>query len=281
MFVASLDCPSQWSGQLFVRQNEIAKVSVQMKAARFLFCLLAGAVANFVSFVLMAVSTTAMTVTPIQVEMVSTGSQGRAQITVTNDGSEPLPVELNIQKLTLNEGGDRTLSKAPDNFLIFPPQALIKPGSSQVFRLQWVGEPLLSASESYMMSVNQIPVKLPAGKSAVQIVMSFGVVINVAPPKGLPELKLVGTGVEADKKTGKRHPTITVENPTAVHALLPQSTIRLTGGSWSHTLAQTELREKVGIGLVQPGKRRKFVLPVELPANVSSVQASLDFKPKR
>jgi P pilus assembly chaperone PapD len=223
----------------------------------------------------------AMSVQPIQIEMSSAGSQGRAQITVTNDSKDPLPVELTIQKLALNEGGDRTLSKAPDNFLIFPPQALIKPGSSQVFRLQWVGEPLLSASESYMMSVNQVPVKLPAGQNAVQIVMSFGVVINVAPPKGLPELKLVGTGVEADKKTGKRHPTITVENPTAVHALLPQSTIRLTGGSWSHTLAQTELREKVGIGLVQPGKRRRFVLPVELPANVSSVQASLDFKPKR
>ena len=147
--------------------------------------------------------------------------------------------------------------------------------------MQWVGEPLLAASESYMMSVNQIPVKLPAGKSAVQIVMSFGVVINVAPPQGLPALKLVGTGVETDKKTGKRHPTITVENPTKIHALLPQSTIGVSGGGWSYTFAQTELREKVGIGLVQPGKKRKFILPVDLPANVSSVQASLDFKPKR
>lgn len=231
--------------------------------------------------VLLSPSASAMSVQPIQIEMASTGSQGRAQITVSNDSANPLPVELKIEKLALNENGERALSKAPDNFLIFPPQALIVPGASQVFRVQWVGEPMLGASESYMMSVNQIPVKMPAGKSAVQIVMSFGVVINVAPPQGLPALKLIGTGIETDKKTGKRHPTITVENPTKVHALLPQSTISVSGGSWSHSFAQTELREKVGIGLVQPGKKRKFILPVELPANVPSVQASLDFKPKR
>ena len=222
----------------------------------------------------------AMSVTPIQVEMLSTGGQ-RAQVTVNNDSQEPLPVEIAIEKLALDENGGRKLSKAGDDFVVFPPQAMIAPGSSQVFRLQWVGEPQIAESQSFMMSVNQVPVKLPKGKSAVQIVMSFGVVVNVAPPQGSPSLKVVGTGVETDKKTGKRHPTITVENPTKIHALLPQSSISLSGGSWSKAMSAGELSEKIGIGLVQPGRKRKFILPVDLPANVSSVQASLDFKPKR
>ncbi len=98
--------------------------------------------------------------------------------------------------------------------------------------------------------------------------MSFGVIINVAPPQGSPSLAVVSTGVEADKKSGKRYPTITVENPTNIHALLPQSTIELSGGGWSHTMSATELTEKVGIGLVQPGKKRRFVLPVDLPPEV-------------
>jgi fimbrial chaperone protein len=223
----------------------------------------------------------AMTVTPVQVEMASAGSAGRSQISVTNDGKDPMPIEITIQKIALDENGDRKTSKAGDEFLIIPPQALIPPGATQNFRIQWVGEPQLAESQSFMMSVNQIPVKLPKGQSAVQIVMSFGVQINVAPPQGLPELKVVGTGTETDKKTGKRHPTITVQNPTKIHALLPQSTIQLTGGGWSQTLDPSFLREKVGIGLVQPGKKRKFILPVDLPANVTQVQASLDFKPKR
>ena len=49
---------------------------------------------------------------PIQVEMASTGSSGRSQISVTNDGKEPMPIEITIQKLTLDENGDRKTSKA-------------------------------------------------------------------------------------------------------------------------------------------------------------------------
>jgi P pilus assembly chaperone PapD len=223
----------------------------------------------------------AMSVTPIQIEMTSTGGAGKAQVTVNNDSTEPLPVEVEIQKLALDEKGDRKLSKAGSDFLLFPPQALVAPGASQVFRLQWVGEPAIARSESYLMSVNQVPVKLPAGKSAVQIVMSFGVVINVAPPQGSPSLAVISTGVEADKKSGKRYPTITVENPTNIHALLPQSTIALSGDGWSQTLTPTDLTEKIGVGLVQPGMKRRFVLPIELPPEVKTLQANLDFKPKR
>jgi P pilus assembly chaperone PapD len=222
-----------------------------------------------------------MSVTPIQVEMTSTGGSGKAQVTVNNDSTEPLPVEVEIQKLALDEKGERKVSKAGEEFLVFPPQALIPPGANQVFRLQWVGEPAIAKSESYLMSVNQVPVKMPAGKSAVQVVMSFGVIVNVAPPQGSPSLNLVTAGVEADKKSGKRYPTITVENPSNVHALLTQSTIALSGDGWSQTMSPSEIGEKLGVGLVQPGMKRRFVLPVELPPEVKSVQANLDFKPKR
>lgn len=222
----------------------------------------------------------ALSVTPVHVEMTSTGSNGRAQVTVTNDSKDPIPVDIALQRMSLDENGERKFSKAADNFLVLPPQAMIAPGASQVFRVQWVGEPDLKESESYMLSVNQIPVKLPAGRNAVQVVMSFGVNINVAPPQGSPQLRLVSAGVATDK-SGKRHPTITVENPSPTHALLPQSTIKLSAANgWSQTLSSTELNEKVGIGLVQPGKRRRFTLPLELPAGVQAVQASIDFKPR-
>ena len=230
--------------------------------------------------VLLAPAARAMSVTPIHVEMTSAGSGGRAQITVANDSPGPLPVEAIIQKMSLGEDGSQQLSTGGEDFLVFPPQALIPAGGRQVFRVQWVGEPVLNESQSFMLSMNQIPVRLPEGQTSVQVVMSFGVVINVAPPQGQPALKLVGTGI-TKAKDGKRHPTITVENPTKIHALLPDSTIQLAGGSWSHQFTPTELREKVGIGLVQPGHKRRFVLPVDLPAGVNQVKASLDYKPAR
>ena len=216
----------------------------------------------------------AMSVTPVHIEMQSAGRSARSQVKVTNTSNRPLPVEIGIEKFKLSVNGNRKNSKAGDDFLVFPPTALIKPGASQVFRIQWVGEPLLKRSESYMVNVNQLPVKLPKGRSAVQIVMSFGVNINVAPPKGRPTLQIAGTGVTRSKD-GKRYPTVTVSNGSNVHGLMTSGTLKLAGGSWSKTLPPTFLRQRVGIGLVQPGAKRRFVIPVALPRGVTKVQASL------
>ncbi|HEX4893996.1 MAG TPA: molecular chaperone, partial [Hyphomicrobiaceae bacterium] len=151
--------------------------------------------------------------------------------------------------------------------------------ATQVFRLQWAGEPQLARSESFMVYVNQIPVRLQNVRHAVQVVSSMGVVVNVAPPSGMPDLKLVGTSVVKEK--GKRFPAITVENPTNIHALLPESKIVLTAGSWSRTIEPNEISTQIGVGLVEPGKRRRFVLPVDLPPGVGQIHASVEFKPSR
>ena len=253
----------EWGNEKVFRISSVLKLAA---GAAFFF---AGAIS----------AAQAMSVTPIHVEMASAGNNSRTQVTVHNNGKDPLPVETALERLTLDENGNRKTAKAGDDFLVFPPQAIIPAGGTQVFRLQWVGEPMLAQSQSYMMSVSQVPVKLPKGQSKLQVVMSFGVVINVAPPQAQPALKVVGSGLTTDGK-GKRRPFVTVENPTKFHALLPDGKLSLAGPGWQHTLSQTEMREKLGIGLVQPGKRRRFVLPLDLPANVSSVQASLDYRRK-
>jgi fimbrial chaperone protein len=222
----------------------------------------------------------ATSVSPIQLEMTSAGAASRTQVTVTNSSQAPLALETALQRLELGENGEEKLTRAGDEFLVFPPQAMVAPGGTQVFRVQWVGEPRLERSQSFRLALSQIPVKLPHTKSAVQVVMSIGVLVNVAPPQGVPELRLVGTGITAEKAR-KPKPTITVENATPVHALLEQATVKLSSGSWSQTLSPGEIGQKIGSGLVQPGKRRKFILPIELPPGVTKVEASIDFKPKR
>ncbi len=233
----------------------------------------------FLATLATAAPVAATSVSPIQLEMKSAGPASRTQVTITNTSEGPLTLEATLKRMELGENGEQQLSNGGDEFLVFPPQAMVPPGGTQVFRVQWVGEPQLQASQSFMLSLTQIPVKLPKGQAAVQVVMSFGVLINVAPPQGVPELNLVGTGI-AVEGPGKHHPTITVENPTAVHALLQQATIELTGESWSETLTPTVIGRKIGSGLVQPGKRRTFTLPLDLPAGVTGVQASIDYRPK-
>ncbi len=243
--------------------------------------LLFAALSSFVPIWLSLPCAQAMSVSPIEVEMTSAGMKSRAQITVVNDSSDPLPVEAVLQSLDLNERGEKTLGEAGDDFLVFPSQAMIAPGGMQVFRMQWVGDPEILKSKTFLMSLNQVPVRMKNRHSEVQVVIGLGVVINVAPPTGLPRIKLLNTGVVKDGVSGKRHPTIRVENTSNVHALLSQSTISISGDGWSATIPPGQLQTKLGYGLVQPGRQRTFTLPVDLPPSVASVAANIDFRPKR
>jgi P pilus assembly chaperone PapD len=222
----------------------------------------------------------AMTVSPMQVEMTAVGARATARVSVVNNSSQALPVEAVMARLTLDENGKQSTSKAGEEFLIMPPQAVIPPGATQNFRVQWLGDPMMSKSESFMLLINQVPVKLPAKSAGVQVVMGLGVMINVAPATGSPALKVVATGVTTDK-SGRRLPVVTVENASNVHALLPQASLQLAGGGWSSTLTPAALGDRVGIGLVQPGRRRKFTLPVELPAGIVKFEAKLEMAQRR
>jgi fimbrial chaperone protein len=223
-------------------------------------------------------SARAMSVTPLIIDMTASGNGNHTQISVVNDGSKRLPVEIVISRVELDEKGEATAKPANDEFLVFPPQALLAPGAAQNFRIQWVGDPQLKASQSYAFSVNQVPVKMPEGKSGVQVVFNFGCIVNVAPMSGQAALNLISAGVEKDNK-GAARPSLTVKNSGNIHAKLTDATIKLTSGSWSQTLTPDRMRQVLSIGLVQPGKTRRILLPVDLPPGVGSLSASIDYKP--
>jgi P pilus assembly chaperone PapD len=122
-------------------------------------------------------------------------------------------------------------------------------------------------------------VKPPKGTSGIQIVMSFGVTVNVAPLGGRADIVVMGAA-PAKGKDGKRLAALTVKNPGNMHAYLQKSSIRLSGAGWSAEMTPGEIAQKVGLGIVQPGKQRRFILPVEVPSGVSEIQASVELRPE-
>jgi len=220
----------------------------------------------------------AMKVRPLVLEMKSVGREARSTLQVVNDGANQLPVEIVIYKLDLDARGRQTRTEGGDNWLIFPPQAMVGAGSSQTFRIQWVGDPEIPESQSFIFSVNQVPVQMPEGQSGVQVVFNFAAIVNIAPPRGEPALELVSAEVGTDDK-GNRRPLLTLRNPSRVHALANEATISISGDGWSTTMTPRELDQKMGLGLVQPGKTRRLLIPVDVPDGVSLINASIDYKP--
>jgi P pilus assembly chaperone PapD len=221
----------------------------------------------------------AMTVQPVVVDLQTAGRGMSQVITVENTFATPLPVELTVQQLELAEDGVKQTHVDPGDLLVFPPQALIEPGQTQTFRVQYVGDPELKASKHYYVTVAQLPVKLPEGQSGIQILYNFQVLASVAPGGVKPALSVESAAVGKNAE-GKPVPVLTVTNASAAHGYLSNGQLRIVAKSPSgeqlvnKSLSRAEIQQTIGFGLIGGGQTRKITVPVELPSADASVEAT-------
>lgn len=222
---------------------------------------------------------TAMTVQPVVLDLQTAGRGNSQVIMVENTFATPLPVELQIQRLELTDDGVKLTGVDPGDLLVFPPQALIQPGQTQTFRVQYVGEPDLAESRHYYITVAQLPVKLPEGQSAIQILYNFQVLVSIGPQGGKPDLAVVESAIVPDS-AGKNAPLVTVRNGSANYGYLSQGRLRVTArdASGNEVLRETingpEIQQRLGFGLIGGNQTRKVRLPVELPSTAGTVEVT-------
>jgi fimbrial chaperone protein len=230
----------------------------------------------FVSVVLAGTAQRAVAigVTPLVLELRSGGDNRSAQIVVNNDSATDTPIELSINRVEMEENGEQHSTPASSDFIVFPPMRLIPPHGKQVFKIQWAGGPL-PKSQCYSFFVLQPHVKMPDAQSGVQIEFQFQVLVYVAPPSGTRTLDLRSSSVTAIN--GKHYVNLVVSNAGNVHAFLGDATVTLRSGSWSRTLLPGDIQKLIGLGTVQPGKSRRFTVPVEVPAEAGSLVADIAY----
>ena len=221
----------------------------------------------------------AMTVQPVVIDLQTAGRQMSQVITVENTFATPLPVELTIQELDLTADGVKQTGKDPGDLLVFPPQAIIAPGQTQTFRVQYVGDPGLAKSKHYYITVAQLPVKLPEGQSAIQILYNFQVLISVGPLGVKPKIAVQSAEVAAGP-SGKSFAMVTVVNESPAHGYLSNGRLRVVEKNkagaqvFSKTLSGAEIQQTMGFGLIGGGQTRRVAVPVELPSADGTVEAS-------
>lgn len=221
----------------------------------------------------------AMTVQPVVIDL-QTAGRGQSQvITVENTFATPLPVELTVQELELGTDGVKQTGKDPGDLLVFPPQTIIQPGQTQTFRVQYVGDPAIARSKHYYVTVAQLPVKLPEGQSAIQILYNFQVLISTGPTGVKPKLSVQKAELTKNED-GKTLAVLTVTNDSPAHGYLSNGRLRLverdkSGAQvFNKTLSGAEIQQTMGFGLIGGGQTRRVTVPIELPAADGTVEAS-------
>jgi fimbrial chaperone protein len=226
----------------------------------------------------------AMTVQPVVVDLSPSGRRGTALVSVENTSSEPLPVELRIYEAVLDTNGVAVSSKTSEDLLIFPPQAIIAQGATQSFRIQYIGEPEMARSRHYYVTVAQLPVQLPEGTSAIQIVYNFNVIVSVAAPGQTASISAV-SGEIARNGDGKPVAAFTVSNTGRNYDYLINGRLRFVQKDaagkeiFRKTLSGQEIQQTIGFGLIGPEVARRIVTAIELPSAEGSL--SVEFTQDR
>lgn len=230
-------------------------------------------------------------VTPMSLDLQPTGTRSSARIEVTNNEDKQLPMEVRMYKGVIGERGELDLQPADEKFLVFPPQTLIGPNGQQVFRVQYLPDAPPMQSEVYYAAVSQVPVQLPADQSRIQVLMRFNVLVNVVPDGTKPDPSVTSvtpivreTPIPSDKPVPGTPATdkpaaeaapkmrsepgleVRIENKGNRYFAAGRSGWAITGTDaagkpYTATLSAAEMSEKIGMGIVAPGKARIFFVP--------------------
>lgn len=212
-------------------------------------------------------------------EVSPAGRASSARITLTNPADAAFPVEVRAYRGTISETGELQLTPADDDFLIFPTQIAVPARSEQVFRVQYVGDPELRQSQAYYIGVDQVPVTLAKGKTGVQVVVNFNVLVNVVPEgaKPQPVVESVTPAVH-DKVPGVE---VRVADRGAKYFTASSYDWTLTARATDGTpiqLRQTrdQIAKQIGVGVVAPGRARLFFVPTGKPVAEGSASVTLE-----
>ena len=97
----------------------------------------------------------AYSVQPMIYSLTPSGAGSTVRVTVANSREGQLNVEMQPFSVSADQAGKRTFTPAPDDFLIFPPQASIAGDKTQLFQVRYVGAAQLAQGRVYVLRVHQ------------------------------------------------------------------------------------------------------------------------------
>lgn len=207
---------------------------------------------------LISTPATAQRVEPMSYEMTPSGSGVTKALRIENTSQRSITVELTANKISVDDYGHETKTPAEDDFLIFPPQAIIKPGKTQTVRVKYIGDPKIKKSAAYRISVGQLPIDLGERTGgAVGFVINFHTLATIAPKDSIAQLHM-----SSIKRGADGHWDIAIENTGNRMGRLSRSIWKVSDASGKRkVLAEQEVSQMTDKNLVMPGATLKLSIP--------------------
>jgi len=197
----------------------------------------------------------AFSVQPLQMQLEPFGDASRGTFEVANDGIDSVSIEALPMRVDHDEEGREVLTDAEDDLLVFPPVAIVPPGSVQSIQVQFIGNPAIVASGTFRVLIENVPVELEGGAaSGIALKRSIQTLLHVVPSGTRSEPSVIGTEVA---QNGVWH--VTIANEGKRYARLPETQWVLESDSVGTLVLNGEqVDERTNANLVLPGASRRF-----------------------
>ena len=202
----------------------------------------------------------AFQIEPMEVTLQPVGPKSQSMYKITNPSDKPLAIQVKIATRKQNLDGSELHEEAEDDFLIYPPQMIIKPNSSQKVRIQWLGDTTPESEVPYRFIAEQLPIQLTKKElSGVNMILTVMGTIYIAAPNTKSQIMVDKVEPYNTEKGGQKL-ALTVSNHGTAHQILRNPKITIQNGD--KVLILTDIQTK---GLsdmnVLPGSTRRFLIP--------------------
>ena len=220
---------------------------------------------------------------PIRMEFEPAGRGANQAFRLENDSSNSVPVQISMLTRQMDLDGMETNAPAEDDFLVYPPQVLLKPKQVQTVRVKWLGNPKPQKELAYRILAEQLPVDLdkekPSGSKINLLVRYLGAVYIV--PKGAKADVVLESAVPKNNSESKRGIELVLHNQGTAHAILSDLRLKIQAGGKTIELGAEALPKMAGENLLA-GQKRRFALPWPEGLPDEPLRVSFDFsKPSK
>jgi len=227
---------------------------------------------------------------PISRVFAPAGSEATQSFTLTNGSTERVALTISFQTLERDASYVETNHDADDEFLAYPPQVILAPGSKQKVRVSWLGEPNPARELTYRIVVEQVPIEVldPTAKPAVPLAGEVRVLLNyrgtlfIRPPKATPKIAVVAAA-PTPGANGSSLLAVTLRNAGLAMGTVRGCTLRLTptsGGATTLDLVESDLVPLRDTRILAGDDRRYLISwPAAMPLGPLNVVGSCTFTP--
>ena len=226
----------------------------------------------------------AFKIEPISRTFTPSDSNATQSYELISDKSEPEAVEMSVVKRNMDLDGKETYEPADDDFLIYPPQIILKPNTRQTVRVTWLGDPSPQQEIAYRLVSRQVPINLKkpeAGKpnqttGKVELLLTYMGSLYVRPLD--VQARVVVDSVTVQNVKGKPAIALVLDNQGSARANLRTFSLNLTSGAKTVILKPDQV-EAIKSQTILAGSKRRFVFdyPADLPQG--NVTATFEHTP--